>query len=72
MKIPFYSTNKNAPEISIQDAILIGQAPDKGLYMPKKIPVLSDSELNSLRTMDYPEIAYSITSKMLSEFIVAC
>ncbi len=69
MKISFYSTNNEAPEVNIQKAILTGQAPDKGLYMPKNFPVLTDEELNSLRTMKYSEIAYLITSKMLSEFV---
>ncbi|MHA1727198.1 MAG: threonine synthase [Promethearchaeota archaeon] len=69
MKIPFYSTNGNSPLVNIRDAILIGQAPDKGLYLPKSIPTLTDSELNSFRNMDYPEMAYKITSKLLNEFV---
>lgn len=69
MDILFYSTNRSAPEVNIRDAILIGQAPDKGLYMPKIIPKLSDSELNSLRSMNYSEIAQLITSKMLGDFV---
>lgn len=69
MEILFYSTNRSAPEVNIRDAILIGQAPDKGLYMPKIIPKISESELNSLRSMNYSEIAQLITSKMLGDFV---
>jgi len=41
MNVPFYSTNRNSEELNIRDAILIGQAPDKGLYMPNYVPKLT-------------------------------
>ena len=33
----YYSTNKKAPTVSLQEAVVRGLAPDKGLYMPEKI-----------------------------------
>ncbi|MHA1340073.1 MAG: threonine synthase [Promethearchaeota archaeon] len=68
-EILFYSTNKQAPEENIRNAILKGQAPDKGLYMPKTIPKLTDKELESLKHMNYSEMAQLITSKFLQKYV---
>jgi threonine synthase len=40
MKQPllFYSTNLKAEEIPFSMALLMGQAPDRGLYLPQSIP----------------------------------
>ncbi|MBO5846467.1 MAG: hypothetical protein J6Q71_02995, partial [Bacteroidales bacterium] len=32
----YYSTNKNAPLASLQEAVVKGLAPDRGLYMPER------------------------------------
>lgn len=69
MPLEFYSTNHEAPKTNIRDAILTGQAPDKGLYMPKNIPKITDGELASLRDMDYYEQAVLITSKLLEGYV---
>lgn len=37
----YYSTNKKAPSSSLQEAVVKGLAPDKGLYMPETIEKLS-------------------------------
>lgn len=41
----YYSTNKTAPIASFQEAVVKGLAPDKGLYMPEKIPKLHEGFL---------------------------
>ncbi|MBD3350315.1 MAG: threonine synthase, partial [Candidatus Lokiarchaeota archaeon] len=69
MGIPFYSTNHKAAKTNIRDAILTGQAPDKGLYMPSNIPKLTDEELDSLRDKNYSEIAKIVTGKLLQEYV---
>jgi len=68
-EILFYSTNKKAPETNIREVILKGQAPDKGLYMPKIIPTLSNEELESIRKMNYSEIAQLILGKFLLNYV---
>ena len=35
----YYSLNKTAPNVSFQEAVIKGLAPDKGLYFPKETPV---------------------------------
>jgi len=44
-----YSTNHKAKEVNIKQAILKGLAEDKGLYMPRVIPKLTEQELENLK-----------------------
>ncbi len=56
----YYSTNRRSPAVSLKDALLRGQAPDKGLYLPQQIPQMSQYEIVSLRDKPYHEIAYEV------------
>ena len=38
----YYSTNKQAPVASLEEAVVKGLAGDKGLYMPEYIDSLAD------------------------------
>ncbi|MDY0388590.1 MAG: threonine synthase [Methanolobus sp.] len=60
-----YSTNLKAPEVSFQEALITGLAPDRGLYMPKSLPSFSKEEIDSFKDMSYPEIAYRVLNKIL-------
>ncbi len=55
--ISFYSTNGSAPEVGLGAALLQGQAPDRGLYMPRPVPALPASLLRRARDLAYPELA---------------
>jgi threonine synthase len=59
----FASTNRQAPEVNLAEALLQGQAPDRGLYLPVRIPALTEDELVSLHDRPYPEIAHGILKK---------
>ncbi len=63
----FYSTNKTAPEVEFGEALITGQAPDKGLYLPKEIPQISADEIRLLRKQSYPEIARFVIGKFVPE-----
>jgi threonine synthase len=65
----FKSTNKQAPLVSFKQALLKGQAPDYGLYMPTSIPRLSKEEINSFKNKEYHEIAFDVAKKFLQEEI---
>jgi len=58
----FYSTNMQAPKVRLDGALLAGQAPDRGLYMPETVPLLSAARLDSFRDRPYPEIAAAVLS----------
>jgi threonine synthase len=61
----FYSTNKIAQPLTFPEALLQGLAPDKGLYMPEYIPVVSAKEIERFTDKEYWEIAYEISRKFL-------
>jgi threonine synthase len=61
----FYSTNLKAEKLSFHEALLKGQAPDKGLYMPEFIPVITKKELIGYKNKSYAEIAFAVTGKFL-------
>jgi threonine synthase len=64
--ILFYSTNLKAEPVTFPEALLKGQAPDKGLYMPVKMPSVSLSELKEFKVLPYHEIAFRIVRKFLA------
>ena len=53
----YYSTNKQAPLATLEEAVIKSLAGDKGLYMPEQIPVLSKETISSLKDKSFHEIA---------------
>ena len=64
-KLKFYSTNRQSPEVTFSKALIKGQAPDKGLYMPVEIPVLPEKMIQSFAEKTYPEIAFTVCREYL-------
>jgi threonine synthase len=58
--IRFYSTNRNVPTVTLDQALLQGQAGDKGLFLPETYPVFSADELKTLAGKPYAEVAFAI------------
>jgi threonine synthase len=58
--ITFSSTNRRAPAVALADALLQGQAPDRGLYMPNAVPQLEPSLLRRARDLSYPDLATEV------------
>lgn len=50
----FYSTNRQAPPVNLREALLRGQAPDRGLYLPESFPAVA---VRDVVGKSYPEIA---------------
>jgi len=65
MKIEYRSTNGFPRTVDFKTAILRGQAPDKGLYMPDRIPKLSLKEIESMFDMTYQDIAFVVANHFL-------
>ncbi len=61
----FYSTNRRAATVPFRDALLKGLAPDKGLYMPQRIPKLTMEEIAAFAAEPYHEIALAVCGKFL-------
>ena len=56
----FVSTRGGAPEVSFMDALLVGLAPDGGLYTPVAWPQLSPAEIAAFKDMPYAQAAARI------------
>ena len=59
----FRSTNELSPAVNLRDAMLAGQAPDRGLYFPEKFPRLTPDEIAAFVTLPYHEIAFRVLSR---------
>jgi len=80
-RIFYYSTNRDldningiAPfrkKVTFSEALLQGQAPDEGLYMPDSIPRISLGDILSLKDKPYIEVAMLVTGAFLDSEINA-
>ncbi|MFH0711033.1 MAG: pyridoxal-phosphate dependent enzyme, partial [Candidatus Aenigmatarchaeota archaeon] len=64
-KIGYRSTNGLSEKVDFRTALLRGQAPDKGLYMPDNIPSLSYDTIESMHKMAYSDIAFVVLNQFL-------
>lgn len=65
----FYSTNNVSPSLTFDKALLKGQAPDRGLYMPEVIPVIRPEQISAMKQMAYHEIAEVVIAAFLKGVI---
>jgi len=63
----YYSTKKQVPEVSYEEAIFNGLPDDNGLYMPKEIPALPASFFEEIQNMNLHDIAYEVASRFITE-----
>jgi threonine synthase len=77
MPIRYYSTNRHLTNtagiipftgnVSFKDALLAGQAPDEGLFVPDSIPQLSLKDIHSLKGKPYRETALLVAQAFLAD-----
>ncbi|NMB82403.1 MAG: threonine synthase [Ignavibacteria bacterium] len=67
----YYSTNRNSPSVTFEEALMNGLAPDGGLYMPESIPKLEKSFLENLENLSFQEIAFEIAKRFIEGEIEA-
>lgn len=67
----YYSTNKQAPEATLHEAVVKGLASDRGLYMPKSIKTLPQEFFNDIDKMPFQEIAYTVADAFFGEDVDA-
>lgn len=63
----YYSTQNPNYKVSLSEAVIKGLAPDNGLYMPERIPTLSQDQIESLSSMSFQEIGYLVIGSLFSE-----
>ncbi len=67
----YYSTNRQAPEVSLSEAVIKGLAPDKGLYMPERINPLPQEFFDHIEDLSLQEIAFEVAKAFFGEDIPA-
>jgi threonine synthase len=65
----FFSTNGHPERVDFRQALLMGQAPDKGLFMPEQIPLIPGTAIEEFPRMSYPQIAYEVVKPYLGDLI---
>ena len=65
----YYSTNRQAPMASLEEAVVKGVAGDKGLYMPERIPSLDQSFIQNMKYLSFQEIACTVAQAFFGEDI---
>jgi len=65
----YYSTNGYKIKASLQEAVVKGLAPDKGLYMPETIPTIPKAFFNNIGAMSLQDIAYVVANTLFGSDI---
>ncbi|MBI3879010.1 MAG: threonine synthase [Verrucomicrobia bacterium] len=68
-QLVFRSTNGQSPAVSLREALLAGQAPDRGLYFPEKFPKLTPDEIAAFAQLPYREVAFRVLRKFTEGII---
>ena len=67
----YYSTNKQAPEATLEEAVVKGLAADKGLFMPRTIKPLPKEFYDNIENLSFQEIAYQVADAFFGEDVPA-
>lgn len=65
----YYDIKNPDQKVSLKEAVLKSISSDSGLYMPERIPQLSDFFLANLPDLNLQEIAYEVSKAMLGDDI---
>jgi threonine synthase len=65
----YYSTNGASPKVDFKEATIKGQAPDKGLYFPERIPLLSKDFLTTYKKMQKAQVAFEVIRPYVGDTI---
>ena len=65
----YYSTNNNSLKVNFREATLKGQAPDKGLYFPERIPVFPDGFIQNIENSTREQIAWQVIRPYVGDTI---
>ena len=65
----FFSTNKISATVNFEIATIQGQAPDRGLYFPEKIPTLPKGFISGIKSRSKEEIAFEVIKPYTSDSI---
>lgn len=67
----YYSTNHNAPNVTLSQAVVKGLAPDRGLYMPETLKKFDREFFENIDGMTFQEMSYRVADAFFGEDIPA-
>jgi threonine synthase len=67
----YHSLNKIAPPVSFREATVKGQAPDKGLYFPERIPAIDATVIKNIEQYSKEELAFLVMQPYIGDEIDA-
>ena len=67
----YYSTNHQSPDATLEEAVVKGLAPDRGLYMPYSIKELPPSFYANIDALGFQDIACRVADAFFGEDIPA-
>lgn len=65
--ITYSSTRGGQQHLDFRTAVMTGLAHDRGLFVPDSLPSVSAEELESWRTLSYPDLAINVISKFVKD-----
>ena len=65
----YFSLNNNSPKVSFEEAVVLGLAPDRGLYFPESITPLPDSFFANINKLTHEEIAFEAIKQFVGDEI---
>ncbi|MCD2423311.1 threonine synthase [Niabella pedocola] len=65
----YYSLNRQSPNVSFKEAAIMGQAPDKGLYFPERLPQLEADLVKNIDTLSEAELAFRVIRPYVGDAI---
>lgn len=63
----YYSLHHTAPVVDFSQATINGQAPDKGLYFPEKLPPPAPELIRDIEKLTQEEIAFKVLAPYIGE-----
>lgn len=67
----YYSTNGKASLATLEEAVVRGLAPDKGLYMPQEIRPLPQEFYENIENMSFQEMSYQVAHNFFGDDVDA-
>ena len=63
-----YVSTRGTPDLGqFSDVLLMGLAPDGGLAMPESIPAFGPADLEALRGLSYPDLAFAVMRPFITD-----
>lgn len=65
--VTYSSTRGGQKHLDFRTVVMTGLARDRGLFVPDTIPTVTPEELESWRSLSYPDLATKVISKYVQE-----